>query len=185
MSDGQPLETEIKLCLPSLEGWGTRLESAGFRRVAEPALETSVLWDRQGELRRSGSALRLRRFAGTATLTWKGPRREDPRYKIRPELETALQDPEALAGILRALGFAPVMTLEKRRGVWHRGDLLICLDEAPFGCFLELEGPPEALPGALRELDLEAYPVESRSYPELQEAHGNRAPGVAIPSAEG
>ena len=162
-----PLEIEIKLPLPTLEGLPTRLEAAGFHLRHAEAQETSVLWDRDGTLRGAGSALRMRRYGETATLTWKGPREEDPVLKIRPELETAVADPEAMTGILAALGFKPAFTMVKRRALWGRGELEACLDEAPFGCFIELEGSREAIQQALIDLDLTGLPAETRSYATL------------------
>jgi len=162
-----PLEIEIKLPLPGLEGFPARLEAAGFRMTQPRAPETSVLWDQDGTLRARGSALRMRRYAGTATLTWKGPREEDPRLKIRPEVETAVADGEAMEGILRALGFEPALTMVKHRALWRRGELEACLDEAPFGCFIELEGSREDIGQALRDLGLEGVAPETRSYATL------------------
>jgi len=166
-----PLEIEIKLPIPTLEGLPARLEAAGFRLTHPSAPESSVLWDQDGVLRARGSALRLRQYGETATLTFKGPRQEDPRLKIRPEVETLVADPAAMEGILGALGFAPVLTMVKRRALWVRGALEACLDEAPFGCFIELEGSREDIQQALADLSLEAIPPEPRSYPTLYLEH--------------
>jgi len=76
-------------------------------------------------------------------------------------------DPEAMEGILRALGFAPALTMVKTRSIWTRGELEACLDETPFGCFLELEGAREAIAEAMAELDLGSDLVEPRSYADL------------------
>jgi adenylate cyclase class 2 len=167
MNPSLPVETEVKLRIPSTHGWAARLEALGFRQEIPPQQEESVLWDRAAELLGQGCALRLRRHAGRATLTWKGPKREDPVLKVRPELETAVEDPGALEGILRALGYAPVMEMRKNRGVWRRADLLACLDEAPFGCYLELEGDRDAIARGMAELDLGPGDAEPRSYPTL------------------
>jgi adenylate cyclase class 2 len=158
------LEIEIKLPIPSLEVLEPRLRAAGFTLTHPQAPEHSVLWDRDGALRDGGSALRLRRYGATATLTWKGPREADPVLKIRPERETAVEAPEAMEGILRALGFAPALVMEKSRSLWGRGDLEACLDQAPFGCFLELEGSREDIRQALEDLGLEGLRAESRGY---------------------
>jgi adenylate cyclase class 2 len=161
------VETEVKLRIPSVAAMLPMLGALGFREVTPPAEETSVLWDRGGELLDGGSALRLRRYAGRAVLTWKGPRTADPMLKIRPERETGVEDPEALEAILRALGFAPTLTMVKTRAVWAREELEACLDETPFGCFLELEGEPAAIRLAMEHLSLDAGHVETRSYAAL------------------
>lgn len=172
MKHKSALETELKLRIPATGPYRPRLEALGFLEVAPAQPETSVLWDRNGELRTAGSALRTRRFAGAFRLTWKGPKVPDAMLKIRPEHETGIEDGEALETILRALGYAPVMRLEKVRAVWERAELEACLDETPFGCYLELEGDPQAIRAAMESLGLAPDRAEPRSYPELYQAHG-------------
>jgi len=167
MKHAGPMEIEIKVRIPSLALVRPRLEQAGFSLVHPQGPETSILWDQGGALGAQGSALRLRRYAGTATLTWKGMRVADPRLKIRPEVETEVADGEAMEAILAALGFAPTLTMVKSRSLWARGELEACLDETPFGCFLELEGPRTAIDFALAELGLGDAPVELRGYATL------------------
>ena len=67
---------------------------------------------------------------------------------------------------------APVLTMEKIRAVWNRADLVACLDETPFGCFLELEGDPAAIRRAMEGLSLGPELAELRSYPTLFREHG-------------
>ena len=178
MTQNSPLETELKLRIPATAPYGPLLEALGFRLTTPAQSETSVLWDRQGELRSLGSALRLRHYAGQTRLTWKGPKVPDALLKIRPELETGITDGQALEGILQALGFAPVFAMEKVRAVWTRAELVACVDETPFGCYLELEGDPQAIRVAMEGLGLAPDRAEPRSYPELYQAHGL---GEAIP----
>jgi adenylate cyclase class 2 len=62
--------------------------------------------------------------------------------------------------------------MEKVRAVWRREELEACLDETPFGCYLELEGDPQAIRVAMEGLGLAPDRAETRSYPELYLAHG-------------
>lgn len=162
-----PLETEVKLRVPSAAAMAPMLEALGFTLETPAQEEVSVLWDRGGELRGRGSALRVRRYGGGCLLTFKGPREPDPLLKIRPERETSVADAEALEAILGALGFAPTLAMVKTRAVWSREELEACLDETPFGCFLELEGDPAAIRLAMQGLGLDASHVETRSYAAL------------------
>ncbi len=166
------LETELKLRIPATGPYRALLEALGFHEVTPAQPEISVLWDRNGELRSAGSALRTRSYAGQSRLTWKGPKVPDPILKIRPEHETGVNDGASLEAILRALGYAPVMRMEKVRTVWERAELEACLDETPFGCYLELEGEPQAIRVAMEGLGLAPDRAEPRSYPELYQAHG-------------
>ncbi|HET6330703.1 MAG TPA: class IV adenylate cyclase [Holophagaceae bacterium] len=167
-----PIETELKLRIPAVAPMQTLLASMGFKEETPAQPELSVLWDRGEELRAKGEALRVRRYAGRVILTWKGAKLPDPVLKIRPEQETVVDDGEELEAILRALGFAPVLRMEKSRAVWAREELTACLDETPFGCFLELEGDANAIKAAAEHLSLGADRVEPRSYPTLFRAHG-------------
>lgn len=170
MKHADHVEIEMKFSIPALEPARLRLASRGFVPVHPQGEEQSVLWDRAGELRSRDCALRLRRYDGEAFLTWKGAREADPLLKIRPELETAVGDPLAMEGILGRLGFEPVLSMSKSRSVWRRGALEACLDEAPFGCFLELEGTREDIAAGMALLDLREDQVEPRGYASLFEA---------------
>ena len=172
MKHRNPIETELKLRIPALAPIQALLASMGFAETAPAQAESSVLWDRNGELQAAGSALRVRRYGGQVILTWKGPKVPDPLLKIRPEQETAVEDGAAMEAILAALGFAPTLRMEKTRAVWAREELVACLDETPFGCFLELEGDPQAIKAAAEHLHLGADRVERRSYPTLFREHG-------------
>lgn len=172
MEHHRPIETEVKLRLPDLEGIQARLEALGFVLTIPAQPETSQLWDRGTELFAQGCALRLRHYAGRTWLTWKGAKIPDALLKIRPELETECADAEALAGILRALGFEPVMRMVKTRALMAREGLVACLDEAPFGCFLELEGEGAAIQSTMAALGIGPEAAELRSYPTLFREHG-------------
>lgn len=161
------LETEVKLRIPALAPLRPMLASLGFSERISQQPEQSVLWDRGTELFDRGSALRLRSFAGNATLTFKGPKQPHPELKIRPEIETLVADHGAVARMLEALGYTPVLRMEKSRSVWDRDELEACLDETPFGCFLELEGDPAAIRLAMEGLGLGTDRIEPRSYPTL------------------
>jgi adenylate cyclase class 2 len=185
------LETELKLRIPATGPYRPLLEALGFHEMTAAQAERSVLWDRAGGLRAEGSALRIRVYAGQTILTWKGPKVPDAILKIRPEHETAVEDLAALEAILGALGFEPVLRMEKVRAVWVRPhsagapsgpvgaaqdeprvELEACLDETPFGCYLELEGDAQAIHAAMEGLGLAPNRAEPRSYPELYRAHG-------------
>jgi len=172
MTPSRSIETEIKLRIPAPAAVEPALRAAGFVQEQPSVLDQSVLWDHANALRAAGCALRLRRYAGMALLTWKGAKLADPVLKIRPEIETSIGDAGAMEQILRELGFVPVLAMEKRRALWRSDRLLACVDEAPFGCFLELEGDPADIREAMALLGLSASDAEPRSYPELFREYG-------------
>ncbi len=122
--------------------------------------------------------IRVRRFDGhfEAFLTYKGPKL-DKVSKTREEIEVLIEDPEAHARILEALGFREVLTVEKVRERYYvEKGVTITLDEVNgLGKFVEAEAMTEDesnvqelvefLMGILRELGVRRF--ERRSYLEL------------------
>ena len=102
--------------------------------------------------------------SATTRLTYKGPLVESA-SKTREEHETAVVDPDALAGVLEGLGFRPAATVEKERERYRVDDYTVTLDRvAGLGEFVEVErgadadGVDAAREGAfavLRDLDLD------------------------------
>ncbi|MHC4983159.1 MAG: class IV adenylate cyclase [Planctomycetota bacterium] len=74
-------------------------------------------------------------------LTAKGPRR-GAGAKIRREVQTHLENPEAVTDILESLGLERTLSIEKRRATYRLGRSLVELDELPLiGRFVEIESP--------------------------------------------
>lgn len=161
------LEIEVKLRVPALEPLAGRLAGLGFAECEPLQAEQSVLWDRGGDLLERGCALRVRRYAGRAWITFKGRKQDHPELKIRPEFETGIEDPEALEAILDALGYRPCLRMAKARALWRGPGLVACLDETPVGRFLELEGDEDRIRAAMADLGIGADAIEPRSYPSL------------------
>jgi predicted adenylyl cyclase CyaB len=91
----------------------------------------------------------------TATLTWKGPTKPDPHFKIREEVEVSVEDGGKLLTILQRIGLQTIFRYQKFRQVFElSGELTAVIDETPFGWFTELEGPPEEIEQVSRELGM-------------------------------
>jgi len=118
--------------------------------------------------------LRLRRVNGRAVFTFKEQVAGASAIKRRREDETTVEDADALAAILDALGYTPAVVYEKRRTTWRVAGVEVVLDELPFGLFVEIEGDEESILEAERLLDLGATKSEAQSYPQLTLAHGTR-----------
>ena len=56
------------------------------------------------------------------------------------ELEVEVSNFETMLNILYALGFHQSQIYEKYREIFTIGDAKLCLDQMPFGNFLEIEG---------------------------------------------
>ena len=63
-----------------------------------------------------------------------------------------VDDGDRAVAVLKALGFFPTLTFEKRRESFEMGGCKVELDELPIlGCFIEIEGPGEDAIARVRE----------------------------------
>jgi adenylate cyclase class 2 len=125
-------------------------------------------------LERGGRVLRLRRVGGRAVLTFKERLPTASLVKHHREDETRVEDPQALASILEALGYRPALVYEKRRATWRLAGVEVVLDELPFGLFVEIEGDEDSIQKAERLLELTEAEPEHATYPQLARLHGTK-----------
>jgi len=163
-------ETEIKLRLADARQGLDRIALLGAEARTPRSFEWNEILD-NGELRASGGVLRLRQWAGTATLTYKGPSAEGARHKTREEWETVVADLDAMRVILNRLGYLTVFRYEKYRTAFYLPPGEIVLDETPIGCFLELEGPADWIDRTAARLGFDESSYVTASYGSLYLAH--------------
>lgn len=177
-----PREVESKFHVDDLDGLKTRLVALGAVG-AGPRFERNRVYDTtDGDLRRKGQLLRLRRD-GRVTLTFKSPVSEPARagLKVMDERETRLEDFEAMARILEGLGYRPFLDYEKCREVWRLPDAVICLDILPFGRYVEIESTPEGIAETAALLGLDMAQASSATYHDLFRQHLREA---GLPEAD-
>jgi adenylate cyclase, class 2 len=180
-------EVEIKFRIEDIGLLIGRLKELGFRLVTERTHEMNTLYDLPGgPLRRREALLRIRKYGPKWTVTYKDRSRIRPgRHKTRREVETRVDDGQALAEILEASGFKPGFAYEKFRSEWVGGPtgLLtqqpghhdgapagtghVVIDETPIGNFGEIEGPPQWIDEVARRLGISAAQYITTSYSEL------------------
>ena len=150
-----------------------RLNAVGAEQRGQE-FEENTLYTGPG-LDGGNRVLRLRRVNdGRAVFTFKESLADSSGIKHRREDETRVEDPEALAAILDALGYTPAVVYEKHRETWLVANVEIVVDELPFGMFVEIEGEEESILEAERLLELTATQTEHKSYPGLTLEHGTR-----------
>jgi adenylate cyclase class 2 len=120
------------------------------------------------------SVLRLRRVEGRAVFTYKERFASSSAIKHQREDETVVEDADALAAILDALGYKPALVYEKRRATWRTSGAEVVIDELPFGLFLEIEGEEMAIIAVEQLLGLTEVEAEMATYAELTELYGER-----------
>jgi adenylate cyclase class 2 len=162
-SGGEPgIEREIKFREVEHDRLRDRLLELEAERTGPGSLEDNWVFDRNGELERERSILRLRRDPKGALLTFKGPPRFEERTKVRAEHETAVEDAAATRSLLESLGYRVVKRYQKIRETWRLGGVTIALDHTPIGDFAEFEG--EGAERVARRCELDPAHAERRSY---------------------
>ena len=173
------LEQEAKFRLCSADAGTAMLAEVGARVETARHFEANVLYDFSDErLSKRDEALRLRRIGDTAWLTWKGPHHGSGRIKQRRELETMLDDGNAVEGILEAVGAEECFRYEKYRTSYRLDDAVLTLDETPMGAFVEIEAPPARIAEFADKLGLDMANAISLSYPRLYERYRLETPGA-------
>lgn len=172
-----PIEVEKKYRLSNKqrEQIRKRLPGIGASRSGEEFEENTLY---SGDTIDEHCVLRLRRVGEQGTLTFKERFPTQSDIKHQQEDETSVGDPEAMASILDAMGFTPMLVYEKRRETWRRGDTEIVVDELPFGLFMEIEGDESAILEVERELAIKSLKSEVASYPQLTRSLGTKVDGV-------
>jgi adenylate cyclase class 2 len=97
-------------------------------------------------------------------LTVKVKKGENKKLFERDEYTIAISDSKEADMILKALGFTKVIVFEKNRTTKSIGRALVCLDELPFGHFLEIEAAPEEIDKIAKDLGFEQKEKVNRAY---------------------
>jgi adenylate cyclase, class 2 len=169
---GTEIEKKYRLSRERREELLSHLREVGDSAGGEEFEENTLYGGNGLDIRRV--VLRLRRVGGRAVLTYKERFASSSAVKRHREDETRVEDGEALAAILDALGYRPALVYEKRRATWRIAGAEVVVDELPFGLFLEIEGEENAIVEVERLLGLAEAEAEMASYPELTERHGEK-----------
>lgn len=157
------LEIELKFFIADLPSLRQRIATHGAHLTLPRTFEHNVRYETQdARLLKNRCLLRLRQDRAT-TLTFKAPPlQDDPRFKIYRELEVRVSDFATMDAILVALGFSHRQIYQKWRETWQLDGAMLCLDEMPFGTFLEIEGAPDTIRRVVATLGL-AWPQRIRA----------------------
>jgi adenylate cyclase class 2 len=194
----QNAEIELKFPIDDLERLQSRLPSLGFQLETPRTFEQNTLYDTPDRvLRELKQILRIRNYGDIWTVTHK--RRPHPiadagfdpapRYKVRIETETQVDDGAALASLFEQLGYIAVFRYEKYRTEWSHTPSPIeramvaaasppsdvplnptfhlVLDETPIGNYAELEGPPAWIDATVSALGIDPARCITDSYGRL------------------
>jgi adenylate cyclase class 2 len=189
----QCAEIELKFPVGDPDALQSRLPALGFQLDTPRTFEENTLYDTPARtLRGLRQILRLRQYGGLWTVTHKRQANSSgvvgtPRYKVRIETETRVDDGPALGAIFEQLGYAPVFRYEKFRTEWSQaipgpgapslahaapsGKVSpvahLVIDETPIGNYAELEGPPEWIDATIARLGIDPSTCLTDSYGRL------------------
>lgn len=162
------IEKEIKLKIDSSKKILQKIGKSGFHLFKKRYFEDNFLFDFENKkLLLNGCILRLRIIKGKGVLTFKESPVVQSITKVRTEVETHVDDPEAIFEIFEKLGLKVIFRYQKFRRIYKKGDLTLSLDETPIGNFLELEGSEEDIIMEARSLGFSVSEFIKESYMEL------------------
>jgi adenylate cyclase, class 2 len=162
-------EVEIKFRIDDIDALTASLQTAGFHLVTPRTHEMNTLYDQPGgKLRRRGALLRLREYGPRWTLTYKDRSgKQSGRHKSRREIETQVENGDAMGRIIEAVGFSPSFRYEKFRSEWADSTGHVVIDETPIGNFGEIEGPGKWIDATAKRLNISVKSYLKESYAEL------------------
>lgn len=135
------LETEVKFHLPSPGKIKKHIIDLGGRSQGK-TFESNIRYDdSQGSLQAKGCLLRLRKDTAARLTYKKKPAKPVAGVKAYLEYEVVVEDFDTMDAILNQIGLRGVQRYEKIRETFLLANCTVCLDEMPFGSFIEIEGP--------------------------------------------
>jgi len=139
------LEREIKFYIEDLKQIAERLRLCGANLGRPRILERNLRLDtKDNELAKAGRLLRIR-TDDKVSVTYKADARVEGGVIARTEIEFAADDDRMVRKLFEALGYRVTVTYEKYRSRYTLGDVVVVLDELPFGDFVEIEAPNNTL----------------------------------------
>ena len=144
-------ETEIKIKIGQADEFCGRLGALSPRILSSRHFEDNQLLDfPDRRLKLAQCLLRIRSADGRHFVTYKGPPRPEGIFKIREELETAVEDGAILIRTLERIGMSVCFRYQKYRREYDVGGIHVAVDETPIGNYAEFEGSEDGI----RELAL-------------------------------
>jgi len=138
-------EREIKFYIEDLKKIAERLRLCGAELTRPRTLERNLRLDTDDqELAQGGRLLRIR-TDDKVSVTYKANARVEGGVIARTEIEFEADDAQMVQKLFEALGYKRVVTYEKYRSRYQLGDVVVVLDEMPFGDFVEIEAPNNTL----------------------------------------
>ena len=153
------LEVELKSVVDDMPRRRAAIELAGATLVFDGVLEDRRYDSPDRALTARDHVLRVRVYrdaAGTrAQLDFKGPTQRDDGYKVREEIESRVEDADALVAILDRLGYVVTISIDRHIVQYDLGGAMIRFESYPrMDDLVEVEGDRDAIERAIDALGL-------------------------------
>ena len=141
----EDMEREIKFYIRDLPAVEERLQLCGAELISPRTLEQNLRLDTEDKtLMKTGRMLRIRQD-DRVRVTYKANARIENGVIARTEIEFGADDFEKARRLFEGLGYRAYVIYEKYRREYQLGDVIVMLDELPYGNFMEIEAPNNAL----------------------------------------
>jgi len=163
-----PKEIETKFKIHSPKEFRSKLKKIAAKFVSKN-LEKDIYY-KSPSTTCCRNTIRLRSMGKRGIFTIKSASRnsESLKYKIRNEVELAIDDVKTFRAMLQMLEFVPQFKKEKIRETYTWKDVKITLDKLPFiGFYAEIEGPKKTIRQAVRVLDFDMGKAIPDTYMQL------------------
>jgi adenylate cyclase class 2 len=148
-------EIEVKFLIKEPALLEKQLAANGAILKSPRVFESNLRFDTpNGELTQQHRVLRLRQDTKTS-VTYKGPTLVEKGVAVRQEIEFEASNFTAAQHLFEALGYQISVMYEKYRTTYLCQNLIVVIDEMPYGDFVEIEGEdPETIRALAERLGL-------------------------------
>jgi adenylate cyclase class 2 len=150
--DKNQIETELKFETNEPEKVLSVLISLGAKTISRNKQKTIRFDTSNHDLEQKGVFIRVRSEGDENTITLKEKIGNDETVRQRKETEFKIEDLDKMSYIIEKLGFDYVLIMEKYRIELTYKDSHICIDEMPFGFYVEIEGEETDINNIAHEL---------------------------------
>lgn len=178
-------ELELKARVEDPDAVRSALLAAGAQLIYRGAM-LDRRFDRKGRLAARDDVVRLRVFHPAdhsgewGVLGWKGPVGRRGGYRHREEWESRVDDPKAVLVVLRRLGYAIVVRIDRAVEQYEIGDATVRLEWYPaMDVLVEVEGRPDAIERAIAATGMPRDSFLPESLPYFTAAYEERTGRVA------
>lgn len=164
-------EIEIKFEVKNIRTFRSKLKKAKAKLAVPRHFEDNWIFDTEDDKHWKNNCMIRLRKANKTLLTFKGnlefDRAKDELYREADEHEIEVSDFDTAVKILELLGFKRKKIYQKYREIWKLNNTKICIDELPFGKYIEIEGSKANIEKTIKCLGFDSTARLTKTYQEI------------------